>query len=358
MTHDCACRSGERTLALVPGSVRDRNRDFEQAIREYGWRDRTDLGLVLVSIGPSRQFQSARQVCDVLRAMLSAEEFGFVRAAWLEADRPVDQQMASLLKAPALAEFMSVEGSSLLRILDSDALETWFQPVLDADGRDLFGFECLMRGRDPDGDLVSPGSMIELARQAQLTFMLDRVSRETHIRNAARLNPPSDARFLINFLPNAIYEPKFCLQTTMAALETTPLEPGQIMFEVVETEAIADQDHLKAILEHYRHENVGVALDDLGSGFSGLEWLGELNPDLIKIERAIVNRAPESDMHAEIAQSLIELGQSRNIRVLAEGVETEAEHRMMRDLGVDLVQGFYFGRPTPTPDVPWSTAGE
>jgi len=349
MSHTCACQTGERLLALVPGQIRDESPDFRDVVHELGWIDRSDLGIVLAHIGPSRRFQSAEQVCDVLRTVLEEEQFRFMRATWLDTTQPVEEQAPTLFKASALSEFIDVEDTELWHILDSGSLETWFQPVFRLPDLDLFGFECLMRGRNADGELVSPGKMIQQARQANLTFMLDRASRETHIQNAAQRAFSKDLHFMINFMPNAIYEPQFCLRTTMAALEKTELQRDQIIFEVVETESIDAKDHLKGVLEYYRSQEAAVALDDLGSGYSGLNWVGELKPDMIKIERNIVSKSVESSIDYSIAESVLQLGRANGIMVLAEGIETQAEFEQMRDLGVDLVQGFLLGYPDPDP---------
>jgi EAL domain-containing protein (putative c-di-GMP-specific phosphodiesterase class I) len=180
--------------------------------------------------------------------------------------------------------------------------------------------------------------------------MLDRVCRETHLVNAGRLNFGAHCRFLINFLPTAIYQPEFCLQTSLAAMRRSGLTPRQVIFEVVETEQVIDTGHLLRILDFYRRNGFGVALDDMGSGYSGLSLLAELQPNLIKIDRQIVSRSVSSTSHRNICASLVRMGHDNGQLVLAEGVETEDEMILMESLGVDLFQGYYFGRPQPHPE--------
>ena len=178
--------------------------------------------------------------------------------------------------------------------------------------------------------------------------MFDRVCRELHIGRAGRSGAGAEHLFLINFLPSVIYEPAFCLRTTVQALEGTGLQPGQIVFEVVETEGIEDHAHLRDILRYYRDHGFRVALDDLSSGYSGLSLMADLDPDLIKIDRGVVARSVDSAAHGEVCRAIVGLARSRGRRVLAEGVETTAQRDFMRALGVDLMQGFLFGRPAPT----------
>ena len=206
-----------------------------------------------------------------------------------------------------------------------------------------------MRGRTTEGEIVYPDRMIAWSKQEKLTFLLDRVCRETHLRNASRHLAARDVHVLINFLPTAVYDPVFCLATTVAAARAGGLSPERIIFEVIETEQVADLAHLKSILNHYRLKGFRVALDDLGSGYSGLAMLGDLDPDLIKIDRHLIARALDSPMHRSICAALIQLGRDHGKLVLAEGIETVAERELFGKLGVDLFQGYLFGRPAPEP---------
>jgi EAL domain-containing protein (putative c-di-GMP-specific phosphodiesterase class I) len=241
------------------------------------------------------------------------------------------------------------DSSPLMSMLRERRIETWFQPIFTAQTLDLWGYECLMRGRDLEGKLVSPGAIIGWAKQEQLVFMLDRVCRETHLLTAGRMNLPTHAKLLINFMPTSIYQPEYCLQTTMAAAKKGNLDPSRIIFEVVESEEVADHSHLTKILDYYRANGYGVALDDLGSGYAGLSLLADLNPDLIKIDRELISKSTTSKIHRSICESLVRIGKETGKLVLAEGVEKVEEMELMRAAGVDLFQGFLFGKPNAVP---------
>ncbi|MFW5969952.1 MAG: EAL domain-containing protein, partial [Halofilum sp. (in: g-proteobacteria)] len=249
-----------------------------------------------------------------------------------------------------MSEFVPRQESPLAGLLEARALESWYQPVVDAVSEAVVGHECLVRAHHPgEGRLITPGELIGWGREENLLFMFDRVCREIHIERAAASGAGPDHLFLINFLPSVIYEPEFCLRTTVGALEGTTLRPEQIVFEVVETEAIEDHEHLRDILYYYREHGFGVALDDVGAGYSGLSLMADLEPDLIKIDRGLVARSDQSEGHAEVCRAIIGLARSRGRRVLAEGVETESQRDFMRTLGVDMMQGFLFGRPAAGP---------
>jgi EAL domain-containing protein (putative c-di-GMP-specific phosphodiesterase class I) len=344
----CECQSDARSLVvLAPGM--DRYPELQGLTPGEDWRVHPALSAVRVEVGSGSRWSGIAEVATFLRTELDGDRFGALRAAWARRGVALEEQLVTLLHAEQLSDLVRVDSSPLTAILAERRLETWYQPIFWAGTLDVWGYECLMRGRALDGSLVSPATLLGWARQERLTFMLDRHARELHLRSAgaAGLGPPY--HLLINFLPTAVYRPEFCLRTTVRAAAESGLEPDHIVFEVVETEQVHRREHLRDLLAFYRATGFKAALDDVGSGFSGLTLLADLNPDIIKIDRELVSRAPESPLHRDVCASLARLGQDNGQLVLAEGVETEAEWRVMTELGVNLLQGFLFGRPDPVP---------
>jgi EAL domain-containing protein (putative c-di-GMP-specific phosphodiesterase class I) len=302
-----------------------------------------------VVVGDGTGWGGIADGADLLRGVLAAQRFRAVRAAWLERGRPLLEQLPTLIHGEPIGAMVESSSSPLLPILEEGRIETWLQPVFRSGTLGLWGYECLMRGRSPDGALVPPLTLLAWARQERLVFMLDRVVREAHLRNVGRLALPAECAVLINFLPSAIYQPEFCLTSTVRTAREVGIDPDRIFFEVVESEAVEDREHLRAILQHYRDSGFGVALDDVGSGYAGLSLLGDLRPDLIKIDRDLVQKAAGSRTHREICASLVSLGRQAGQLVLAEGVETEQQWAVMEEVGVHLMQGYLFGRPDPAP---------
>ena len=235
--------------------------------------------------------------------------------------------------------------------LDDGWLFSLFHPIVQADTGLVYAYEALIRARHPEtGATIGAGPIIDASVKLNLEHVLDQRARQTAIRNAAALNLPQ-MRTFINFMPNTIYDPEVCLRTTMETAEECGVELSSLIFEVVETEHIPDMKRLKKILDYYRSRGVGTAVDDMGAGFSSLQYLTALHPDYVKIDRDLVVRA---EHNAEARRSLdLIIGQARQleIRVIAEGIETEGQMRMCREAGADFMQGFLFARPANPPEI-------
>jgi EAL domain-containing protein (putative c-di-GMP-specific phosphodiesterase class I) len=347
-SHPCQCRTDARSLVvLAPGL--ERYPEMQGLTPGEDWRLHPALAAVRVEVGSGSRWSGVAEVAAFLRTELDAERYAGLRAVWATRGVALEEQLVTLLHAQPLAQMAQVDSSPLAGMLAEGRMETWYQPIFWAGTLQVWGYECLMRGRAEGGALVSPATLLEWARQEQLTFMLDRHVREMHLRNAgaAGLGPPH--HLLVNFLPTAVYRPEFCLRTTVRAVAESGLEPDHVVFEVVETEQVPKREHLRNLLAYYRATGFKVALDDVGSGWSGLSLMADLNPDLIKIDREMVSRAPESALHRDVCAALARLGQDNGQMVLAEGIEREEEWAVMTELGVNLLQGYLFGRPAPVP---------
>ena len=237
----------------------------------------------------------------------------------------------------------------LLYVLNHRALQIVFQPLVDVLKGEIYGYECLMRGLRADGSVVGPETLLEQAKNANLLFNLDRLAREMALHQAVAAQV--QGRISINFLPTAIYNPEMCLRDTVSWAQKLGIDPARIMFEVVETENVKDFGHLKSILDFYRKKGFKTALDDMGSGYAGLNLLAELLPDLIKIDRTLIQNIHQLPIKQSIVSALTAISKANNIEILAEGVETEAERDYLMDQGISKMQGYLFGKPSAVPQL-------
>ena len=239
-------------------------------------------------------------------------------------------------------------GTWLKKIMREDKLTVHFQPIVPvSDPGEVFAYECLLRGIDEEGALVGPEPIFGAARAAGLLYNLDRAARVKAVEEAARHG--IEKNIFVNFNATSIYDPAYCLRSTMEAVEEAGIPPGRIVFEVTDSEEIKDTVHLGNIIDYYREGGFGVALDDLGTGYGSLDLLAELTPDFVKLDMGLVSRAVGVPYKASIARELIELAKDLGVIVIAEGVETEDQYRWVTAHEVDYAQGHFFARPSSTP---------
>jgi EAL domain-containing protein (putative c-di-GMP-specific phosphodiesterase class I) len=150
----------------------------------------------------------------------------------------------------------------------------------------------------------------------------------------------------INFLPNGLYEPTACLRATLTAAARVGFDPRRLMFEFTEHERVQDVNHLRRIIAVYRAQGLTTAIDDFGAGYAGLALLAELQPDVLKIDMALIRNIDESAIKRTIVASIVALTHEIGIVPLAKGIETTAELDVIRSLGIHLCQGYLVGRPS------------
>ena len=235
----------------------------------------------------------------------------------------------------------------LPELLNSSGLYPHLQPIVSlTDGR-TYGFESLIRGRVGDREL-NGGEIVAAARAHGAIFTLDLVGRTIALEQGMP-KLIDDETLFVNFTPTAIYDPAVCLRTTWAIARRHGLSMERICFEVVETEQYPDVDFLRRILDEYRSQGAMVALDDLGAGHASLTYLDALRPDVVKLDRALVSGIDADASRQRLVGALIDYAHELDVRVVAEGIETEAELAVVSDLGADLGQGWYLGRPAAEP---------
>jgi len=254
----------------------------------------------------------------------------------------------SILGAKTLQRYTNlIEDKEFFDIVQNKSLTSYFQPIIKADDRSIYGYEALIRGVKANGELVFPDVLFEKSTRNDLNFKLDRLCRESALKTAAVKQITQ--KVFINFIPTAIYDPEFCLSSTVKWAKQLEFDPKNIIFEVVETEAVKDKEHLSNILKFYQKQGFEIALDDVGEGYSSLNMLIKLRPNIIKIDRNIIQDIHKDELKQSTYRALYNLAKENGIKVLAEGVESSFELEAIESIGVDLIQGYYFGRPSAEP---------
>ncbi|MDY0117714.1 MAG: EAL domain-containing protein [Sulfurimonadaceae bacterium] len=254
----------------------------------------------------------------------------------------------ALLGAKSLQRYINlIDDKEFFDIVNNESLTSYFQPIVDIHANEIYGYEALIRGVKEDGSLMYPDILFEKSKRNDLNFKLDRLCRESALKTAAVKK--IQQKVFINFIPTSIYDPEFCLNSTVKWANQLEFNPKNIVFEVVETEHVKDQAHLKKILTYYREQGYQIALDDVGEGFSNLNMLIDLKPDIIKVDRNIIDHIDKDDMKLSVYKALYDIASSSGIKILAEGLERVEELEAIKSIGVDYVQGYYYAKPQAEP---------
>lgn len=202
-----------------------------------------------------------------------------------------------------------------------------FQPIVDVKAGRIVAYEALVRGLDGSGARSVLSQVM-----AENRYSFDQACRVRAIELASRLG--MQARLSINFMPNAVYNPRACIRATLEAAARTGFPHDRITFEIMEGEDVADTPHLLRIIAEYRRRGFLIALDDFGVGFSGLSWLADLRPDIVKLDRELVRGCDQSADRRAILRAVAELCRAMEVQLIVEGVETAAELAVVQQAGV------------------------
>ncbi|MGN6246628.1 MAG: EAL domain-containing protein [Motilibacteraceae bacterium] len=289
---------------------------------------------------------SVERLLEALDQGLTPIEKESVRCVVLE-EQESSAALARALTAPTLSMLCARRQAADLSgaLLDEASFFSLYQPIVSLSTGDVVAWEALLRA-EVDGRMLMPGEMFDAAEAAGWLHVLDRIGRESALRNAAGWL--GEQQLFINFVPTSIYRPEVCLKTTERAASEAGLRLEQLVFEVVESHNVADLAHLTDVLAYYRRQGCGVALDDVGAGYGSLNRLVGVKPQVVKLDKDLVQALPDPAALA-VVRSLVALSHEMGALVVAECVETAEQVAHVRELGADLAQGWFFARPSRRP---------
>jgi EAL domain-containing protein (putative c-di-GMP-specific phosphodiesterase class I) len=215
-----------------------------------------------------------------------------------------------------------------------------FQPIVDLVDNRVFAHEALVRGPAGEGAGVILGQVAEDNRYA-----FDQQCRVKALELASTLGLAADgARLSINFMPNAVYEPRACIRLTLATAMRTGFPLDAIIFEFTENERV-DAAHLLNILRTYRAMGFRTAIDDFGAGYAGLNLLAQFQPDIVKLDMDLIRGIDRDPVRRRIVRGLLEMLDDLEIQTICEGVETADELATLAEMGARYIQGYALAAP-------------
>lgn len=223
----------------------------------------------------------------------------------------------------------------------------WYQPIVDASTGRIVGVEILARWKKTDGSVLSPASFIAEAESSDLIITLTRNLTERAACELPSLLQDQPCWHIgLNITQAHIQETGFiteCLSFTAA------FPPGSIILtlELTEREPFGNSEVLRDRLVQLHDSGIAIALDDFGTGYSNMEYLSKLPVDIIKLDRVFVSRIGQGATAEQLLLSLIDLARALNLKIVAEGVETEVQANWLRERGVSWQQGYFYSPPVP-----------
>jgi diguanylate cyclase (GGDEF)-like protein/PAS domain S-box-containing protein len=249
----------------------------------------------------------------------------------------------------AIAARLSLK-AELQVALEQQQFVVYYQPRVDLISGAIVSAEALIRWRHPERGIVGPDQFIALSEETGLivpigTWVIDAVCAQqaTWLAGGVAIVPVAVNLSAVQFKKEEV------LQTIQQALERHALATHHIEFELTESVVMSDPERATRTLQALKEIGVKLALDDFGTGFSSLAYLKRFPFDFVKIDRAFITDITKSAKDAMIATAVIAMGHSLNLRVVAEGVETEGQLNYLREHGCDEMQGYYFSPPVPAP---------
>ena len=237
--------------------------------------------------------------------------------------------------------------SDLRRALSRGELRVHYQRFVDATGQGAgktVGHEALLRWQHPERGLVLPGDFIQLAEETGLILRIGEWTLREACRWATYIGAERGLQVAVNLSPRQFNDPNL-LRVVAAALRESGLPPRLLELEITESLAMRETDATLATLQRLKQLGVSIAIDDFGTGYSSLAYLKRFPVDKLKIDRTFVAELPKDREQCAIVSAIVALAHALNVRVIAEGVETEAQREFLARCGCDFVQGYLVGTP-------------
>lgn len=238
--------------------------------------------------------------------------------------------------------------------LQSNEISLHYQPIINLQTSNVAGFEALMRWEHPERGPISPAVFIPVIEESGLIVQASQWALKESLNALKRIETRAgfeDELFMsVNFSSRDFGSDDF-VDSAYNIISTTDIKPEQLHIEITERLLIGQPDKAKETLEMCQKAGMSISIDDFGTGYSSLSYLHSFPIDTLKIDRSFVKDMTSNEQSMELIKSIIALGKNLKMKIIAEGVETKEEAEVLKLLGCDLAQGYYFCRPVPEDEV-------
>jgi len=299
---------------------------------------RASMGIAIASKGES---QHAPQ--PLTAELLVSQADAAMYRAKKQTNQPYCVFESQMLDDNAMALEM---GHELKLAIERDELSVHYQPIVDIENSETIGFEALLRWNHPVHGSIPPNRFIPIAESNGLIveigeWILNEACKQVVIWSQVQSR---EVMVSVNVSIRQIAKGEF-LPTVNRVLHQTGLPSHLLRLEVTETVLIQNTEETIELLVRLRDLGIKVGIDDFGTGYSSLAYLHKMPVDVLKVDRSFVNFMAESEKHRAIIRTIVTLADSLNLQVVAEGIETSEQLKLLRSMGCQMGQGFLFAKP-------------
>jgi PAS domain S-box-containing protein len=225
--------------------------------------------------------------------------------------------------------------------LEEDRIVSYFQPIIDNTTQQIDKYESLVRLVEPDGKVLSPYFFLDIAKKSKYYSQITARVLESSFQALCK----TDKKISINLSALDI-EKKSTRDKIFELITSHKKEAHRIVFELLEDEDVKDFKLIKEFISEVKERGIQIAIDDFGSGYSNFERLLDYQPDIVKIDGSLVKNILTDTLSYNIVETIVTFAKKQKLQIVAEFVENQEIFIMLKDLGIDFSQGYYFGKPS------------
>lgn len=238
-----------------------------------------------------------------------------------------------------------LEAITINSIIENRHIKSVFQPIISLKSGHILGYEALSR-ITIECTIKSPEELFVLAESSNCLWDLELICRTIAIESSNHiLQEPSQVKLFLNVNPSVMQDVKFRQGFTKEFIKQFNIPASNIIFEITERNVINDIKGFKDSITHYKNQGFQIAIDDAGSGYAGLNLISDINPDYIKLDINLIRDIDKDNLKYALVKSMVEFSRISNIKLIAEGIETQSECETLIKLGVQFGQGYFIQRP-------------